>query len=81
MKRLVIFFFLSVFAFGNVMAQKCERENILLNTGWKFSFGNAADPAKDLVAVLSTLTTLQRPTRFITKGHMPRSLMILVGRR
>jgi beta-galactosidase len=47
MKRLVIFFFLSVFAFGNVMAQKCERENILLNTGWKFSFGNAADPAKD----------------------------------
>lgn len=47
MKRLVIFFFLSVFAFGNVMAQECERENILLNTGWKFSFGNAADPAKD----------------------------------
>ncbi len=30
-----------------VQAQTCPRENILLNEGWTFAFGHAADPVKD----------------------------------
>ena len=31
----------------SIKAQQCERETVLLNTGWKFAFGNASDPGKD----------------------------------
>ena len=48
MRNSKLFLFLCLLAVSIcIHAQKCERENILLDTGWRFSFGHAADPAKD----------------------------------
>ena len=48
MKANRLFLFLCVLTVScNLSAQKCERETIRLNEGWKFALGNAANPAKD----------------------------------
>ena len=48
MKANRLFLFLCVLTVScNLKAQKCERETIRLNEGWKFALGNTADPAKD----------------------------------
>lgn len=48
MKKIIITFLVSLFLFKTIFSQQqIIRQRINFDEGWKFAFGNAADPAKD----------------------------------
>ena len=52
-------------------ASFAQREKIRLDEGWKFHFGNAADPQKDFGCGTEYFNYLTRRTRFITRALTP----------
>ena len=50
-------------------AQTCAREKIRLDEGWKFAFGNAADPQKDFSCGTEYFNYLIRLSLMIKTGR------------
>lgn len=57
------------------------RETIRLDEGWKFAFGNAADPAKDFGCGTEYFNYLTKANSIHNEDHIPRSSMTRNGRR